>query len=158
MEGTRAGARVTLAIPPPRCADGAQKQAAAASMPHGPPAAFLLVDDEPSIRSALAIHLRRAGHHVDAAESGREALEKLARKRYDAIFLDLRMPDLSGMELYARLRTDDPAHASRVVFATGDVEAEGARTFLRASGRPFLAKPFQLQAVSELLQQVARDA
>jgi CheY-like chemotaxis protein len=124
----------------------------------GPPRHFLLVDDEPAIRTALGIHLRRSGHQVDAAESGREALALLGRKRYDAIFLDLRMPDLSGMELYARLRERDARLAARVVFATGDVEAEGARDFLRASGRPYLAKPFVLGALSELLEQVARDA
>jgi PAS domain S-box-containing protein len=124
----------------------------------GPPANFLLVDDEPAIRAALAIHLRREGHRVDAAESGREALVKLGHRRYDAIFLDLRMPDMSGVELYARLRKEDPGHAARVVFATGDVDAAGAREFLRAAGRPFLAKPFELTEVSDLLAQVARDA
>lgn len=123
----------------------------------GPPSNFLLVDDEPAIRAALAIHLRRAGHRVDAAESGREALAKIQHRRYDAIFLDLRMPDMSGVELFARLRTDDPGHAARVVFATGDVDADGAREFLRAAGRPFLAKPFELGDVTELLTQVARD-
>ena len=124
----------------------------------GPPSNFLLVDDEPAIRAALAIHLRRAGHRVDAAESGREALAKLVTRRYDAIFLDLRMPDMSGVELYSILRKDDPGHAARVVFATGDVDADGAREFLRAAGRPFLANPFELADISEMLMHVARDA
>ena len=116
------------------------------------------MDDEAAIRTALSIHLRRAGHQVDLAESGQEALAMLGRRRYDGIFLDLRMPDLSGMELFARLREQDAAHASRVVFASGDVDADGARDFLRASGRPFLAKPFALTALTELLEGVARDA
>jgi len=153
-----AGATFTIVLPfqpPPAVASPAP--APAAESP-GPPANFLLVDDEPAIRAALAIHLRRSGHRVDVAESGREALVKLTHRRYDAIFLDLRMPDMSGVELYARLRTDDPAHAARVVFATGDVDADGAREFLRAAGRPFLAKPFELAEISELLTHVARDA
>jgi hypothetical protein len=44
-----------------------------------------------------------------------------------------------------------------VVFATGDVNADGAREFLRGTGRPFLAKPFALAVVAELLERVARD-
>ena len=152
------GATFTVMIPHAPKPAAADAPPAPVATPPGPPRAFLLVDDETAIRAALAIHLRRDGHQVDAAESGREALDLLGRKRYDAIFLDLRMPDLSGIELYARLRERDTRHAERVVFATGDVEAEGAREFLRASGRPYLAKPFMLGALSELLEQVARDA
>ena len=157
---SREGAGATFTIVLPYQPPPTVMNAVPAPVPEvsGPPSNFLLVDDEPAIRAALAIHLRRAGHRVDAAESGREALAKLVARRYDAIFLDLRMPDMSGVELYARLRKDDPGHAARVVFATGDVDAEGAREFLRAAGRPFMAKPFELAEITEMLMHVARDA
>jgi two-component system, NtrC family, sensor kinase len=120
--------------------------------------AFLLVDDEPSIRTALAIFLRRCGHTVQTAESGEEALALLGRRRYDGIFLDLRMPDLSGAELFAQLRSRDPDQAERVVFTTGDVDADGTRDFLLHCGRPFVPKPFALGTVTEMLERVGRDA
>jgi two-component system NtrC family sensor kinase len=116
---------------------------------------FLIVDDEPSIRRALARYLTREGHSVDTASSGEEALSRLAGRRYDAILLDLRMPDTAGYGVYERLRSDDPEHAARVVFATGDVESESARSFLRDAERPFVSKPFMLPSVVRLLCDVA---
>jgi len=156
---SRPGQGASFIVSLPVSAAPAQPTAPAAEplRAKGPPRRFLLVDDEPAIRAALAMHLRRAGHQVDAADSGHHAIALLGRQTYDAIFLDLRMPDVSGIELYARLRAGDPRHAARVVFATGDTEAEGAREFLRTAGRPFLAKPFLLGQVSEMLEQVARD-
>ena len=118
---------------------------------------FLVVDDEPALRSALSIFLRRCGHAVHTAESGQEALALLDRRRYDGIFLDVRMPDISGADVYRRLRERDPAQAERVVFSTGDVDAQGTREFLRSSGRPCLPKPFALGSVAEMLERVARE-
>jgi PAS domain S-box-containing protein len=152
------GATFTIVVPvaeAPR--ERAPAAAPAVAPPRDVPRTFLVVDDEASIRTALAIFLRRAGHAVDGAESGEEGLMKLKNRRYDGIFLDLRMPDMSGVDLYTRLCKSDPYHAARVVFATGDVNADGAREFLRGTGRPFLAKPFALAVVAELLERVARD-
>lgn len=115
------------------------------------PKTMLIVDDEPAIRAALSLFLEREGHTVDSAASGLEALEHARTTRYDAILLDLRMPDMSGDELFAELLASDPEHAARVVFATGDVESEGARRFLESAGRPYICKPFALEEVAELL-------
>ncbi|HEY9516632.1 MAG TPA: PAS domain S-box protein [Gemmatimonadaceae bacterium] len=116
---------------------------------------FLIVDDEPSIRRAVVRYLEREGHAVDMAATGSEALARMALKRYDAILLDLRMPDTAGGGVYARLLESDPEHAARVVFATGDVESDESREFLRAARRPYLTKPFMLPAVAQLLCSVA---
>jgi len=116
---------------------------------------FLIVDDEPSIRRALVRYLTREGHSVDTASNGDEALAQLASRRYDAILLDLRMPDTAGRGVFERLRREDPEHAARVVFATGDAESESARDFLRDAERPFVSKPFMLPSVVRLLCDVA---
>jgi two-component system NtrC family sensor kinase len=79
----------------------------------------------------------------------------MASKRYDAILLDLRMPDTAGYGVFEQLREEDPEHAARVVFATGDTESEGARNFLRDAERPFVSKPFVLPSVVRLLCDVA---
>jgi PAS domain S-box-containing protein len=117
--------------------------------------AFLIVDDEPSIRRALVRYLAREGHSVDTASTGEEALSRMASKRYDAILLDLRMPDTAGRTVFERLLEEDPEHAARVVFATGDAESESARSFLREAERPYVSKPFMLPAVVRLLCDVA---
>jgi PAS domain S-box-containing protein len=115
------------------------------------PRTILIVDDEPAIRAAVSLYLEREGHAVDAVASAAEALEHARSRRYDAILLDLRMPDMSGDALFAELQASDPEHAARVVFATGDVDSEGARTFLQRAGRPYICKPFALEDVAELL-------
>ncbi|HUF28106.1 MAG TPA: PAS domain S-box protein [Gemmatimonadaceae bacterium] len=111
----------------------------------------LVVDDEPAIRLAIATYLAQSGHNVDAVGSGGEALRRLGQRRYDAIVLDLRMPDMSGDAIYAELEARDPEQAARIVFLTGDVQSESARTFVRATGRPCLSKPFMLDELASLL-------
>src|SRR5690606_24431185 len=107
------------------------------------------------IRRALVRYLVREGHAVDTAASGEEALAQMASKRYDAILLDLRMPDMAGQRVFERLRKGDPEHAARVVFATGDAESGVASEFLRDAERPFVSKPFMLPSVVRLLCDVA---
>lgn len=120
------------------------------------PRLLLIVDDEPSIRRALSRYLEREGHTVDAVATGSEAFQLLRERRYDGILLDLRMPDQSGAAVYAALMANDPEHAERVVFATGDVESDAAREFLRGARRPYVSKPFVLPTVAHLLCNVAR--
>jgi two-component system NtrC family sensor kinase len=115
------------------------------------PRTVLVVDDEPAIRAAVSLFLEREGHTVDAVATGNEALEHARTRRYDAILLDLRMPDMPGDVVFAELQASDPEHAARVVFATGDVDSVAARSFLEQAGRPYICKPFALEDVADLL-------
>jgi DNA-binding NtrC family response regulator len=67
-------------------------------------ARILIVDDDPGIRGALSIELRRAGYEVEMAESPRDALSILERQQFDLALLDHDMPGSTGVELAARLR------------------------------------------------------
>lgn len=120
------------------------------------PRVLLIVDDEESIRRALSRYLEREGHTVDAVATGTDAFQLLRERRYDGILLDLRMPDQSGADVFATLLASDPEHAERVVFATGDVESDAAREFLRTAKRPYVSKPFVLPTVAHLLCSVGR--
>ena len=111
----------------------------------------LVVDDEPSIRGAVTKFLRSHGHVVDTVGSGKEALALVAQRRYDAILLDLRMPDMPGDVLYAELHDRAPSVAERVVFLTGDTQSESARGFLESTGRPTVSKPFLLDDLAAVL-------
>ena len=135
-----------LAPPPPRAApaSGADREGAESR-------AVLVVDDEPSIRSALTSYLASAGHRPVAVPSGGEALDALERQRFDLVLLDFRMPDMSGDAVYERIRARDPEQAARVMFLTGDVQSESARDFIRSTGRPCLNKPFMLDELARAL-------
>ena len=114
-------------------------------------AAILVVDDEPHICRALDRLLTYKGHQVDTTSSPLKALEMLRDKRYDLILLDLRMPDMSGIELYERIGIISPALQRKVVCVTGDVVSSHNEAFLHETGIPCVAKPF---GVNELMRQV----
>ena len=103
---------------------------------------MLVVDDEPAIRSAIVRYFGGLGHTVDAAGSGAEAYALLESRRYDALLLDLRMPDTSGDAIYRDLLERDPTHASRVIFLTGDVQSDSTQRFIEETGRASVMKPF----------------
>jgi DNA-binding response OmpR family regulator len=71
------------------------------------PLKILLVDDEPDITSSLKIGLERHGFQVDAFNDPKKALAEFKPNRYDMIFLDIRMPQMNGFELYRGLRASD---------------------------------------------------
>ena len=71
---------------------------------------LLVVEDEVDLADALARGLRHEGYAVDVAHDGVDALERLGVTAYDLVCLDLNLPDVDGLELCRRLRTD-PAYA-----------------------------------------------
>ena len=103
-----------------------------------------MVDDEPGIRSLLFQLLSRVGNTVDVAGDGALALEMVARGGYDALIIDLKMPGISGEEVYRRLKEMDRPLASRVIFITGDTLGNETRAFVKATGNPLIEKPFDL--------------
>jgi two-component system OmpR family response regulator len=70
-----------------------------------PPRRILVVDDEPSIVDAVATALRYEGYDVDEATTGRQALAAVAKEEPDLVVLDWMLPDLDGIEVGKRLRT-----------------------------------------------------
>ncbi|HEV8266049.1 MAG TPA: PAS domain S-box protein [Gemmatimonadales bacterium] len=117
---------------------------------------ILVVDDEASVRVSLQRYLAGRGHDVETTASGQEALGLLRAGAYDAVIVDMRMPDVSGEQLFEELRGVDPEHAGRVIFTTGDVVSEQMRRFLDASGRPCVPKPFEFSSFDQVLPAARR--
>lgn len=69
---------------------------------------ILVVDDERSVTDALRMVLADLGHHVDAAKNVGEATELLKGSPYDLVFTGLRLPDGSGIDLLAHIKSDTP--------------------------------------------------
>jgi len=118
----------------------------------------LVIDDEASVRVSLQRYLAAKGHQVETTASGEDGLLRLKASKYDAVILDMRMPDLSGEQLYERLRSNDPSHAERVIFTTGDLVNEQMRRFLDGTGRPCVAKPFEFASFDQALPAARRRA
>ncbi|WP_298820041.1 GAF domain-containing protein [Chloroflexus sp.] len=125
-----------------------EEQPAALALPV-PRMRILVVDDEEAVRKVLARILKRAGHSVDEAVSGEEALAQLSPGCYQIIYTDLGMPGMSGWELVAHIRQVDPT--TRIVLVTGwsdQIELAEART---RGVDSILPKPFTIQQVLTLM-------
>jgi two-component system NtrC family sensor kinase len=118
----------------------------------------LVVDDEASVRVSLQRYLAGKGHEVETTASGEDALVRLKASKYDAVIVDMRMPDLSGEQLFERLRSNDPGHAERVIFTTGDLVNDQMRRFLDGTGRPCVPKPFEFASFDQALPAARRRA
>jgi len=117
----------------------------------------LVVDDEPTIRSAVARYLRRRGWQADEAEDGEAALAKLERASpggYQVVISDLRMPHYSGDRLHDWLAEHRPDLFQRLILTTGDLASPAIREFLTRTPRPVIEKPFELAALGQLIEAV----
>lgn len=111
----------------------------------------LVVEDEEVLRLLLqemfSVHF---GCRVDAASNGAEALAALGSGTYALVVSDIRMPVMSGIDLYLRLRETDPAVARRFVFITGHPGEKAMEAQIAHWNVPVIAKPFQLSRLVEI--------
>jgi PAS domain S-box-containing protein len=111
----------------------------------------LVVDDETFLLECLAEAIGSWGCTVTACSQAAEAIQKLQAEPYDLVVSDIRMPDLTGIQLYEWVEKFLPAMAGRVLFTTGDSFDPDTRAFLDRSGAPHLGKPFDLKKLKETL-------
>ncbi|HEU4400949.1 MAG TPA: ATP-binding protein [Candidatus Polarisedimenticolia bacterium] len=119
---------------------------------------ILLVDDEKTILDVIGDVLRMDGHHVETTTNGSAALGRLQRERFDVILTDLKMPGMSGQELFTRLAELDGPLSRRLVFTTGDLASPDTLSFLERTGNAYLQKPFDLNAVRRVVQTILAEA
>lgn len=147
--------RGELPVCEPEVAPGRLATPAAVVLPRR--STILLVDDEPLLIRSLARTLR-AEAEVLAAESLSEAMELIeANPQIDLILTDVMMPNGSGIDLFNQLQAQRPALADQVVFMSGGVFTEQARTFRETTANPFLEKPLDLEQVRRLLLRAVKD-
>lgn len=117
-------------------------------------ARILVVDDEDSIRAFVSRSLLALGHEVENTGNSTEALAWLANRDYDAIILDVRMPGLSGIDIFHRLKERRPDLAGRLIFITGDVMGGEVRHFFEENHLHYLMKPFSHSEIISTLCEV----
>jgi CheY-like chemotaxis protein len=116
----------------------------------------LVVEDRLSIANLLAEILSLHGHIVDTVLNGSMALRQLRERTYDLIMSDLQMPVLDGLGLYRELERSRPDLLGRIVFVTGNADEPAWQTFLSDTGAPCISKPFTIDEVHRVTQQLLR--
>ena len=114
------------------------------------PARVLAVDDVASNRALLAGYFRGSAHTLTFATNGRAALQQVAQQRPDVILMDLRMPDMDGLEATRRLKANPVTRHIPVVLVTASSQA-GDEAKLRHLCQGFIRKPISLRQLVEAL-------
>jgi DNA-binding NtrC family response regulator len=111
---------------------------------------ILVIDDEESLRHSLGKALRRAGYVVETAATGREGVDRLRGGGFAAVVTDVRLPDLSGLDVVALLTETSPG--TPVIVMTGYGTVGTALEAMRRGARDFLKKPFEAGELLAILE------
>ena len=106
---------------------------------------ILIADDERAIRYSLKEILEMEDYQVELAENGTEAVEKAEKEKYDAIFCDIKMPGMDGMEVLDRLVADGVE--SPVIMISGHADIQIAVECIKKGAFDFIGKPLDLNRI-----------
>jgi DNA-binding response OmpR family regulator len=113
---------------------------------------ILIIDDEASLRHTLARILQRVGVDVTTAASAKEALALLSQQSFDLVYLDVRMPDMNGLEALKVIHSQSPDLP--VVLFTAQPDVNSAVEALRQGAKDYLVKPIQPQTLLDRTQAI----
>ncbi len=111
---------------------------------------ILIADDDALSRDFLCEVLRKAGHEVDEASTGREAREAFDPDRHGMVFTDLRMPDGNGLDVLSWVKSASPSTPVVLITAFGAVEV--AVQAMRDGAEDFIVKPFGIEQIEMVLE------
>jgi DNA-binding NtrC family response regulator len=104
---------------------------------------LLIVDDELLIRDLLYDFFQECEYDISVADNGQSALDLLEESHFDTVIIDLKMPDMDGIELADRIRAQD--EDLPLIFMTGFPSMESAIEALRRHAQDYFIKPFNLK-------------
>src|SRR3954466_6681176 len=116
---------------------------------------LVVVDDEQPILDVVSRFARRAGYETETCSNGREAIALLQTRRADLVLVDLRMPDVGGLDVLRAIRDIDPG--CQAVLMTGYASVETAVEAIKLGATDYLSKPIDFQRLDQLLVGVRDD-
>jgi two-component system response regulator HydG len=116
---------------------------------------ILIVDDDKSILRTFARILQKNGYEIDAVETGKEALEKADSKKYDLALLDIRLPDMDGTELLAKMKKQ--LQTSIKIMITGFPSLETGVKALDEGADAYLVKPVKPEELLMLIEEKMKN-
>ncbi|MBI4500389.1 MAG: response regulator [Gemmatimonadetes bacterium] len=119
---------------------------------------ILVIEDDPTVQQIIAKALERGGYMVKCVGNGLQALAELQDATFRAIVCDVGLPFLEGKSLYDHIKAEYPEMAARMLFVTGMANEPETRRFLDRTGRPVVAKPFELNELLSAVRSVAEHA
>jgi len=114
-------------------------------------ATILVIEDDPSFRELLGLHLRSAGHRVRAAADPEEGLRSFLEQAPEVVLLDLDLPYLSGFEVLSALRADDASKKVPVIIVTGRADDETYDRCRKMGVDGFASKPLKREELMDAI-------
>jgi len=115
----------------------------------------LVIDDENVICDACHLVLSEKGHAVDFCTTGKSGLLAIERGAYDVILLDMKLPDIDGMEILETIRAEMPA--TYVIVMTGYSTMSNAVQAMKLGAADYLSKPFTDDELVEAVEKAPVD-
>ena len=115
---------------------------------------IIVVDDDESIRKTMKAILEDEGYIVDLAESGKEAIQKTNDQTYNLALLDIRLPDMEGIELLKSMKESIPR--TRKIMVTGYPSMQNAIGALNKNADAYLVKPVDVEKLLDTVKEQLR--
>ena len=116
---------------------------------------ILVVDDKDSMRNMLTETLHEEGYRVDSASNGKKAIDLVNNKSYDLVLTDLKMPDISGLEVLSKVKDQDDETAVILMTAYGTIE--DAVSAMKLGAYDFITKPFDTEHLCVLVNRALEN-
>jgi len=116
---------------------------------------ILVVDDDKSILRTFTRILKKSGYEIDVAETGKEAMEKTENRHFDLALVDIRLPDIDGTDLLAKLKK--PLQNTVKIMITGFPSLETGVKALDEGADAYLVKPVKPQELLMLLEEKLKN-
>jgi len=114
-------------------------------------ARILIVDDDENIRKVLTTILEDEGYKVESVDTAKKAIERTKRKFYNLALIDIRLPDMEGIELLTRMK--DAIPKMRKIVITGYPTLQNAIEALNRGADAYILKPFDMEKVLEVIRE-----
>jgi len=106
---------------------------------------ILIVDDSATIRKLVGLTLKFKQYHVTTANDGKQAWDKLQKKNFDMVIIDILMPTMDGFQLLAKIKNDEKLKNVPSVLLTTEGDEANKQKGMELGADSFLVKPFQPQ-------------
>jgi DNA-binding NtrC family response regulator len=116
----------------------------------GEAARILIVDDDENIRKVLTTILEYEGYDIESVGTGKNAIERSRRKFYNLALIDIRLPDIEGIELLTRMHDTTPK--MRKIVITGYPTLQNAVDALNRGADAYILKPFDMEKVLDIIK------
>lgn len=118
----------------------------------------LVVDDDPVVRLLVNEFLSAQGYEVQAVESGTECIDQVSQSKPDFVVLDLLMPEMNGIEVLKKLRSNPATAEVPIVMMSSDFDTEAITNSYNVSADGYVQKPFGMRDILSALRDVEPDA